>query len=297
MRRVAATAAVVLLVLLAIPTRASAATATEVGWWSSSPVASAPEGGVAVQAAPDGSAISVAAVRVALTGRTLTSAALTMAEAGGVGASNAALRVCRSSNSWRPASPGPLDDAPMPECANGQAKLERNPTTAVWAADVRGLLQQTSGSTVSLVILPASAGAVPVGFEVQLTRPEVRAEISPDSTADPETGSSGSDATPPGEGFSGSTGYEPGEAEATAGGFELPVTTPPEADPGIDASVGAALELPDDEGVAIGLPSSGTRRTGREPIPVMRAVLFVVIAAAVGVAAGVANRMRGLAAP
>ena len=178
MRRsaVLALAAVVTLVLAtAVAASAQAAASiSAVGWWTTNPAASSPEGGLAVSAGPNG-AISVSALRVQLSVDDIDAATLTLKEAGGVQQSNAQLQVCTTPNAWSSGPKQSFDKAPKPECDVEKAALARSPE-GVWTADVSSLLASSEdGEDVALMIVPAGNGVVPVGFEVQFAPPAIDA--------------------------------------------------------------------------------------------------------------------------
>ncbi|HUQ38534.1 MAG TPA: hypothetical protein VM030_00135 [Acidimicrobiales bacterium] len=285
-----------LLVALAAPVWAEGAgSVTEVGWWTSSPVAMAPEGGVAVQAAPDGSAISVAAVRVALTSPDLRSASLALKEAGGAGATNAVLHVCRATGSWKAAAGGPMAEAPKPECERGAVRLERNDATAVWSANVLPLLRASSEPTTTLMVRPAGAGTVPIGWEVRFERPELHAEAAPafdgggastDAPPDDGAGSSGTDGSTSSP-FDGGAGLPDGLGTGPVDAPPAPVAPSADGAPGADAG---------SDTVAVGLPARVGTTSGPTGMPWMQGFFFVVVAGAVGVAAGLAHRRQRLTA-
>ncbi len=179
MRRVVVAGAVAVVSLLIgwspATSQESAATITEVGWWTSNQASNAPQGGVAVSAGPAGT-ISLAALRVSVNVDSLDSAGLSLKEAGGIQQSGAQLQVCTTPNAWTAGPKQALDKAPKPECDRAKAPLSRQ-ADGTWTADVRLLLSDaaTPAKTVSLMIVPAGAGSVPVGFEVQFAPPSLSA--------------------------------------------------------------------------------------------------------------------------
>lgn len=154
--------------------QAPAASVGDVGWWTSSPAASAPEGGLAVSAGPGGT-VSLGAVRIRLLVDRVDSARLALAEAGGLQASGAQLQVCPTPNAWSAGPKQAMEEAPKAECDRTKAELSRS-ADGVWSADVAPLLSASDDDgEVSLMVVPAGAGAVPVGFEVQFEAPTIEA--------------------------------------------------------------------------------------------------------------------------
>lgn len=148
---------------------AAAATAvTEVGWWTRSPLASAPDGGFAVGSGPDG-ATSVAAVRIDLEGGVDTLVLEVQPTSGGVALGS--LEVCVVADTWTAVAAGALDDAPQTACDADSVPFAR--AGDAWRADVSSLVSASSG-VVSLGVLP-TAGSGTVPFEVAFEAPAVRA--------------------------------------------------------------------------------------------------------------------------
>lgn len=157
----------------------------ELGWWSQSPVASAPPGGFAVAHAAN-QTVSVAAVRLRLpTGDH--SVVLTAPETGGAGQATAAVRVCTTTSTWHAAAPGPWAEAPVADCVRS-AVFTRAADGATWTGDVSALV--LGGGEVSLMLVPGELQApegAPVGlpvpvvpsFEVQFGAPDLRVTLAP----------------------------------------------------------------------------------------------------------------------
>lgn len=179
MRRAVAALALALLVVAvngsSVASQEAAASISDVGWWTSNPTATAPEKGIAVSAGPSGP-ITVAAVRVLLLADSIDTAALVLKEDGGVQASGAQLQVCTTPNAWAGGPKQTMDKAPKPECDRAKAALARG-ADGTWRADVRTLLVPPSEdqTEVSLMIVPAGSGAVPLGFEVRFQPPVLEA--------------------------------------------------------------------------------------------------------------------------
>lgn len=168
MRRLAAAAvavAAVALLGLLMPWDAGAQQAvdvavTEVGWWSSNPVAVAqPAGGFQITAGPDGAAQSVAALRLSIAATKVDSLQVRLVESSAVGAEFGILRLCTTADPWVAANPGSLDSAPKPDCTVA-AGLTRT-TDGVWLGDATALAP--NGGQVSLMVVPVYQPPTPVG--------------------------------------------------------------------------------------------------------------------------------------
>ncbi|HEX4904973.1 MAG TPA: hypothetical protein VFU93_05960 [Acidimicrobiales bacterium] len=177
MKRAVALAAFVLVVLSASEVLAADPSIARVGWWTRSPSADAPEGGVVVGAAADG-AESIAAIEVDLDGGA-DGVQLALAEAGGSLQDAASVLVCVTDDTWVPADGGDLADAPEPDCDESVAMVREDGT---WQADVGALLEGRV-DRVTLVLVPSpSATPIPgvlVPFEVELEQPVLTAPPSP----------------------------------------------------------------------------------------------------------------------
>jgi hypothetical protein len=277
-----------------------AAAVAGAGYWTDNPATSAPEGGIAVGARPGGAPSAVAAVRVSLLSKSITSATLILQEAGGVSQSNGDLKVCTTPNEWKTGK-GPSAEAPKAECGS-ETKLTRNGTTSTWSGDIKNLLSAAgTQSTVSLMIVPASAGPIPVGFDITFQPPQVQAEgessasqfeaapgfSSDEFSSDEFSGGSTSNSSFS-TGFTGST--------SSFSDFSVPMTGA-EADTAaapVEATVAPAAGEGDDQ-VAVGLPARPAALTDDQGRPVAQGVFFVLVAAAVGAVAGFGrNRLRRL---
>lgn len=155
---------------------AAATAVAEVGWWTSSPFADAPEGGVAVGEAPNGPT-TVAAVRLDL-GAGVSTARLQLDEAGGFAQEVAAVAVCRGEDGWTAAAGGDLAQAPEPRCAESPPSLEPGEDGGVWTVDVKPLVGEATG-LVTIMLVPGESpdpsGTVGLGWEVQFERPALDA--------------------------------------------------------------------------------------------------------------------------
>ncbi len=312
--RVALVAAALIALVASAPAATADEAAVEVGWWTSSPAASAPERGFAVSVAPSGS-VSVAAVRAPLTVTTIESATLTLTEEGGVQQAGAQLQVCPTPNGWVGGPKQSADKAPKPECDVAKAPLTRN-AAGVWTADVRNVLSSTSAgdpSSPSLMIVPAGSGALPVGFEVRFNPPKLEVTGSgtgPSSSAAGSdafsSGASGDDFAPPG-GASGpasspSTGSSSGSFDFTppvspsissplgsfspaqaAGTFESsPTAADTAAGEVVAAGPAAVAAAPTTKVLGVGATPVGSSRGSRTG----QALFFVLVASVIGVGVG-----------
>jgi len=145
---------------------ASAASVAEVGWWTRNPLSSAPEGGFAVGAAPDGPS-AVAALRVDVGGgvETLVLDVAPTSDATSLGS----LEVCVAPDTWSATAAGALDEAPATACDGEAVPFGR--AGEAWRADVSSLVGGATGA-VSLAVVPvAGSGTVP--FEVVFEAPTV----------------------------------------------------------------------------------------------------------------------------
>lgn len=281
------------------------ASISDVGWWTSNPAASAPEGGLAVSAGPSGT-ISVGAVRVLLLVDRIDTARLSLAEEGGLQAGGAQLQVCATPNAWSAGPKQPMAAAPKAECEGGTAELKRS-AEGVWSADVSSLLTPDGDDReVSLMVVPAGSGSVPVGFEVRFNPPAIEATGTSDDDASSSfdtseftssdasagagsgaaagTGSSGDTGSSSfGSSFSSpSAGLAPVavpsfSSDQTAGTFE----TSPTAS---DTAAATALEPTTAEPSV--LARTRPALTGGRPSRVGQGLFFVVVSLAVGAAVG-----------
>lgn len=142
--------------------------AIEVAWWTRSPIASAPDGGIAVALAPDGP-LTVAAIRTPRPSnaeRVLFEAV----EVGGVATDSAVVLACAVSAAWEPSAGGPLADAPATMCSP-EVALARDAASASWTADLTAIA--TAGEPYISIALTPGSGTTPAGFEVRLAHPRL----------------------------------------------------------------------------------------------------------------------------
>ena len=278
------------------------ASISDVGWWTSNPAASAPEGGLAVSAGPSGT-ISVGAVRVLLLVDRVDEARLSLPEEGGLQAGGAQLQVCATPNAWSAGAKQPMAAAPKAECDGGKAELKRSPE-GVWSADVSSLLTPDGDEReVSLMVVPAGSGSVPVGFEVRFNPPAIEATGTSDDDASSSfdtseftsSGGAGSGGAA-GTGSSGDTGSASfGSSFSSPSAGPAPVAVPSfssdqtsgtfESSPtASEAAAATALEPTTAEPSV--LARARPTLTGGRPSRVGQGLFFVVVSLAVGAAVG-----------
>lgn len=177
--RAAAALAAVGTVLMGIAAPSAADVAiVETAWWSDSPTASAPEGGLVVGASMTGTS-SVGAIRVGV-GRGVRSATLTLVETGGRNQDAGGIQACVAADDWSAGPGGSLDDAPEWSCVDPPIELTRD--GGRWTADVTPLLAGRSGAA-SIMVVPADdldlTATLGLGFEAQFGRPALQATEEP----------------------------------------------------------------------------------------------------------------------
>ena len=284
MRRARAGIALAMLGLLAWAPDARAAdgaTITAVGWWTSVPVMTAPEGGLAVGRGGSGP-IAVAALRLSVDEVLPDKAQLTLTEADGVGADVATLQVCPTPNDWEPVAAGSMDDAPKPECGRGSVVLERA-ADGTWSGDVASLL--TEGQP-SLMVLPGEAdgaeGAPSAPFQVSFDPPEL---VAPAAAA-PAAGGGDEPASRPSPAASPTPAPTSSFSPPSAPPTQAVVTTTvpsPDPEPTEEVAIGPSVSLPT-------APASSSS----EDRPWGQMVFFLVLSAIAGTAAGVGRRQLRL---
>lgn len=276
MKRLLAAATLVLLAVLVMPT-ASAANVAGVGWWTRSPAASAPEGGIAVSNAPDGP-VSVAAVRVDLGETGVTSGTLTLPQSGGAAPAGAQLAVCVIGDGWKAEAGGAMESAPATTCDGTSTALVANGET--WTASVTDLIGESTG-TVAFAVVPTTGSAGI--WELQFDKPAFQGTAKPSSSvsrpaSQPFARTATTTAPRPAQSFT-----APPAPRVVA----APTTTVAITPTTIDNFVPNVA--PDSE-VAFG---GATRDTGgaTQGRPIGQAITLTVVAAAVGLAGGVAHKV------
>jgi hypothetical protein len=136
---------------------AQAAASAEAGWWTTAPVAvapDAPDDGLVVQGGPDpGQPFSYAAVSYELgVGEVPTSLTLIIAP-GAVSTADAVLTLCLLTETFGPEQGGPMTNAPSFDCA-AQATASPTADGTSYVFDVSGLY---GSGRLALAVLPAAA--------------------------------------------------------------------------------------------------------------------------------------------
>ncbi len=224
------------------PPAAAAEPVVEVGWWTRSPSQSAPEGGFAVAAGPDGPA-TVAAIRVTSSG--LSSVSVVAVETGGLNQGLAAVQACTTTVTWAPTAAGELAEAPEADCEAGSVDFTRDAGAMRWAGDLTPLIRD---GALSVVLVPGEAsGAAVIGFDVQFAVPQVAATSGEPETPSEEPGTGGG--TTSDEAGTGSTGSGSAGSGGATGSFGgdttsfTPLRTDASATPssGFGSSVGSSF--------------------------------------------------------
>lgn len=260
---------------------------TELGWWTRNPLSSAPEGGFAVGAAPDG-VTAVAAMRIDLGGGVETLVVDVQPASDGVALGS--LEVCLAPDTWSAAAPGALADAPTTACGGDSVPFAAAGDS--WRADVSSLVQSASGS-ISLAVVPiAGSGTVP--FEVTFEPPTARATGATPAPADPP--SSPPSPSPPATPVpSGSPSITPSPPPARppvsmGSGATSPVVTVPAANPASQepapAGVPTTSVVDDGASSTIELATSGLLDDTEASAPRWGEALVLVLIG-LGVGAGV----------
>lgn len=228
----------------------------EVGWWTRSPVSSAPDGGFAAGAAPDG-VTAVAAVRVDVGGGVDTLVLEVHPTRDAVAL--ASLEVCTTPDTWAAVAGGPLDDAPLTACEGDTVPFA--PAGDGWRADVSSLVDGATGS-VSLGVVP-TAGSGTVPFEVAFEPPAVRstgaAAPAPTPAPRPAPTPSPSPAPSPAPSASPSIAPVPAPPPVRVGGAATPPPTVAPTTPPAPTEAEVPPAATDDDGAAstIDLATSG----------------------------------------
>jgi hypothetical protein len=258
-----------------------------VGWWSTDPTAQPqPEGGFQVAAAL-GEPASVAALRFS-TPSGVTSATLTLTESGGFVTDASSLQVCTTTDPWTPANPGPMDDAPAPQCASPIA-LTRDAEAATWTAEVGPLLPSLGGDPSLMIVpgeTPGAGSPLDPGFRVSFSAATLAVVAAPGTTTSttafsPPGGSGGSGGgggfqsgpPPPSSSSGGGSFSGPGPVAPPTTVADTTTATVPEPDP----TSGEAFAAPD---FAAGATPGGGRGGDQ---PWERLLFLVPLAAAAGV--------------
>lgn len=171
-----------------------AVTVDQVGWWSSRFGAGArPENGFEVAVGGDGTVQSVAAVQLTVSATAVDSLPVRLVEDAAF-AEFASLTACATATGWAPANPGPLEDAPTPDCTR-KVPLTRSADAMVWLGDLAPLAPQ--GGTVSVMFVPGYSSPAGTGPGAVLPFSELQAEATGSNQVSTTTTSSPSASTPP----------------------------------------------------------------------------------------------------
>lgn len=256
-------------------------TVTEVGWWSSRPIALAqPEQGFEVSAGPQGEAQSIAAIRLSIAASQVETLQVHLVEASGgsVGTEFGTLRVCRTADTWTAANPGVLADAPTPDCTIS-VNLTRT-LEGAWLGDITALAPQ--GGSVSLMIVPVYQPPTPVGLGMIVTIGSGDFAATGSTTASTTTSSDGTATTEP------SAYLDPYDGSFSGGSFGVPAYTG-ETDFGTTTTAPPATTVPVGDDFAL----TPTASKGGSPPPWIRLVGLMPLCAGFGV--GVVRLRRLLA--
>ena len=186
--------------LVATAPAAGAATLDKSGWWyrpASAPAIGAvvppppgtPEGGLVVQATPDGPN-AVAALTFTLTPEEL-GGTLTLAVAGETGGDKAAIQACPAKAAWEAAQAGSFDKRPIEDCNFGSAPGTRSEDGKTWTFDITALVKSGKVDIVILpMALPEGGGQAPVfaPFSVSFEKPSSASLAPPDGAGSADTG-------------------------------------------------------------------------------------------------------------
>lgn len=256
-----------------------------VGWWTSTPGASAAEEGGFEVAAVAGSDVSVAALRFATAAAGAT-ATLTLTEAGGTVTPTTSLQACPTTDPWMPANPGSMDDAPEPDCTNA-VPLTRDEEAATWTGSVGGIL-----GAGSIMIVPGEApeGGSPVdlGFRVEFSGADLAVvTASPSGVSSPTPSPS---PTPSGGGggspsFSPSPSPSPSSGSISGAGPVTPTTVAVDATTVTTVAVEADADASSSSEEAFGAPdlAPGATVGGGSDQPWERLLFLVPLSALAGV--------------
>ena len=269
---------------------AGAATLDKTGWWYRPasapgplggvvpPPPGTPEGGLVVQATPDGPN-AVAALTFSLTPEEL-GGVLTLTVAGETGGENAAIQACPAKAAWEPAEAGSFDKRPAEDCNFGSAPGVVSEDGKTWTFDITALVV---GGKVDIVLvpmaLPEGGGVAPVfkPFSVSFEKPTSASLAPPSGGGAADIGDLGADpgSFPSGD-TAGSFGTDAGSIATGGGGSDFAAPAVSGVELGGAAALDAAPPAPE-----VGTP--GDAATGGDPLASTPA----------GAVSGLANR-RGL---
>jgi hypothetical protein len=269
-------------VLALAPSADAAGSVTGVGWWTRSPIASAPDGGVTVGNAPDGP-LSVAAVEIDLGKDGMTTATLNLEQTGGQPPAAGQLVACVIGG-FEPTEAGAIAEAPATTCDATQTSVTGNGTK--WTLNLSDLVADRKG-TVGIALVPAS-GSTAV-WELQFDKPAFTGTAARPTTS----GSTQSRPTT-------ATTTAPSTASRPATTFAVqtpPAVAAPRPTTTIAASTPTTIPLGTTDAVPNATASAETfsgstgESSSSEGRPVGQAITLAIIAAVVGIGAGVAHKV------
>ena len=297
-RAVGVALALVTAVFGGMPRAGAASTDVETGWWTSSPAASAPDGGGTVATGPHGP-VSVSALRLDL-GSGVTAARVVLPDGGGVLSEFASIEACRGDEAWTPGPGGPLEEAPEARCGRRTHLVERDGDE--WTIDVLPLVRGATGR-VTVVLVPSdaepAAGGGAPGWEMRFEAPRLIATPVP-STPPPTSPRPATTTTtmattsttmtvalpsPPPAVLGATTSRSTGDVPARTGRFSAPPSPDVTLTSGGDDDPGAVVVS---ESAA---PSPLPRAGGGGGTPWGRGVALVLIAGVAGAAAGLGRHL------
>jgi hypothetical protein len=268
------------------PSASAAGSVTAIGWWTRSPIASAPEGGFTVGNAPDGP-LSVAAVGVDLGDDGMTSATLSFEQVGGQPPAAGQLVACVI-GSFQAASAGPIADAPATTCDSTQAPVAINGT--VWTVNVGELVGESRG-TVGIALVPAtgSASVWDVQFDKAAFSGTAARPTTATTTARPTATTAPSSASRPATTFA--VPQPPSVAAprptTTVAASTTPSTIAPVGTPDVVPNATASAST-------FSGNAGGNEPSGR---PIGQAITLVMLATLIGIVAGIAHKVAASRAP
>lgn len=264
----------------------------QVGWWTDRPAAPpAGEGAFEVASGVDAEPQSVAAFQVTIPATQVDTFGLTLVETAGFGSEFGSLAICRTEETWAPADPGELDDAPAAECST---KVYLTPVVEerTWIGDIAALVSE--GGTVSLVVVPEYAPPAPVGPGMVVRIAEIQIAAQGSSAQSDETTTTLDFTTPggsnqfddaPDSGFT--AGPDPIAVGPSPGSIDLGAAEP--ETPAPDTPPTSVVSDTGDDGFFSLEPEDAATADGR---PWVRLLLLVPLSIGIGLGSA---RLRRLA--
>lgn len=290
--------AAVLLALVGAPS--AQASVVGVGWWSDSPTASAPEGGVAIGSNPSGPS-AVAAVLVDLGKDGASRVSLSLHQSGGAAPAGASIVACVVA-AFTPAEKGPIAEAPATACEGTSTPLKVSGDGVTWNADVTELVGEKRGK-VGIALVPGAGGGLfdlqfdTVGGSVTAARPTTGSSSGSSTAARPSTSSAPSGSSSPAPSSSSrpapstfSAPSAPSIAAPSAATTPTTVAGSGVADAAAEAATDAATEVA--AGGSVALPTAASTGSSNEPSGGSgQALGYVLLAVVIGVIGGVGHRV------